>query len=419
MIWMWILGLLAIPVIVGGILYFQGRRRGTPDYQWQQSEMPPATELMRTLSGLIDSQVYQGNSARLLLNDDIFGPMLEDIAAARHSVHLETFVWWGGKVERAFADAFIDASKRGVDVRLIIDGVGSMKRSGGVFDEMRDAGVNLHVFSPLTLPTLHRFNERTHRKLLIVDGRIGYTMGHGIADEWLAESEEHFRDTGVRITGPAVHGLQSVFSENWISETCELLVGDKVFPALEPTGDIPMLVVSSTAGEDYSKVELAFATAIAAAREEILIANPYFAPDRNVVDLLCATAARGVDVKLMVPGSAIDNAVLRWAARHLYPTLIDAGVDVLEYRPELSHQKTMVVDRVWARVGSTNLDCRSLELNDEAGVIMLDTEIAGELREHFIADARECRRITRDICDKRRWPSRLFDAGAYLIRGQL
>lgn len=415
----WVIAIVVALIVIYTILYWLGRRRGTPDYSWRDEDVPPVGELMQTLSGLTQSTIHRGNAVEILVNDAIFAPMLEDIAAAKHSVHVETFVWWGGRVERRFADALIEASKRGVDVRLIADGVGAMRRSSGIFDEMREAGVEIHIFSPLSLFNVHRFNERTHRKLVIVDGRIGYTMGHGIADEWLEGSEEHFRDTGVRLTGPVVHGLQAVFTENWISGTCQLLFGPGVFPDLEPTGDIPMVVVSSTAGEDYSKVELAFTTAIAAARHEVLIQNPYFAPDRNVVDLLCATARRGVDVTIMVPGSKIDNALLRHAARHLYPTLIKAGIKVLEYKPELSHQKVMIVDRILSRVGSTNLDCRSLELNDEAGVLMLDAGVAAELRAQFVCDAKACHEITLEYCDRRRLPVRLWDAGAYLIHGQL
>lgn len=415
----WVIAIVLALVVIYTILYFLGRRRATPDYSWDEDDVPPIEELLCTLSGLTQSNVHEGNSVEVLVNDAIFDPMLADIAAANYSVHVETFVWWGGQLERRFADALIAASRRGVKVRVIADGIGALRRSRGIFDELKAAGVALHIFSPLTLFNVHRFNERTHRKLVIVDGRIGYTMGHGIADEWLSESEEHFRDTGVRLTGPVVHGLQAVFAENWVSGTRELLFGDGVFPVLGRTGDVPMMVVASTAGEDYSKVELAFTAAIAAARREVLIQNPYFAPDRNVVKQLCETAARGVEITIMVPGSKIDNALLRHAARHLYPTLIEAGIRVLEYRPELSHQKVMIVDRVLARVGSTNLDCRSLELNDEAGVLMLDEGVARELRAQFVCDAEHCREVTLEQCKSRALPVRLWDAGAYMIHGQL
>lgn len=408
-------------VSIYAIAYVIGRRRRTPDWSWNQEFVPAIEDLQPALAGLTRSPIYEGNQVEVFTNGAIFEPLLDDIDNARHSVHLETFVWWGGDLEQRVAETLIQAAGRGVTVRVIVDGVGSMKRTTGVFDKMRAAGIGVEVFTPVRPWTVHRFNERTHRKLLIVDGRVGYTMGHGIGDEWLGDGrrENEFRDTGVRVTGPAVHGLQSVFAENWTSLSCELMLCGQCFPALEPRGDTPVMVVSSSAGDDYSHVEIGFTAALASARNEILIQNPYFAPDSNVVKLLCETAQRGVAITLMVPGDAIDAQVLRRAARHLYPRMIDAGVRVLEYEPTLSHQKVMIVDQSWSRIGSTNLDCRSLELNEEAGVFIFSQRIAQQLRAQFFSDARYCAEVTRQACQQRSLPGRLCDAGAYLIHGQL
>ncbi|MBT8143655.1 MAG: cardiolipin synthase B [Gammaproteobacteria bacterium] len=420
-IWTWLVGLVIGIAVVYTLLYFLGRRRRTPDWKWDQDAVPTITDLAATLSGLTRSPVYDGNSAEVFTNGAIFDPIFSDLEQAQHTINLETFVWWGGRLERRLADALLAACRRGVKVRVTADGVGAMKRSSGIFEELRAAGVRVEIYCPVRPWTLHRFNERTHRKLLIIDGRIGYTMGHGVADEWLgdAHSEDHFRDTGLRLQGPVVHGLQTVFAENWTQLTDELLVGDTVFPPLEESGNSVALVISSSSGDDFSNVEIGFAMALAAAREEILIQNPYFAPDRNVVRLMCETAARGVSIRLMVPGEAIDAQVLRRAARHLYPTLIEAGVEVMEYRPTLSHQKVMVIDGTWSRIGSTNLDCRSLELNEEAGVFICDTGIAATLRQQFIADTRHCTKINAEQCEQLGFTTRMFDAGAYLIHGQL
>lgn len=420
-----------ILMILGGVLfgivalytalYWMARRRGTPHWTLERETLPPIGDLMPTLAGLTNSRIYTGNAVEIITNGDIFEPILHDIEQAQDTVHLETFVWCKGELEQRFTDALLAAAKRGVTVRLMIDGVGSHNRSSGIFDTLRDGGVQLHVFSPLHLLSLHRFNERTHRKLVIVDGHIAYTMGHGISDYWLgnATDKKHYRDTGVRLTGPVVHGLQSVFAAGWARETCELLCGERIFPPQNTPGDVEMCVVASTAGEDYSNVALAFTLAISSARKEILIQNPYFAPDQNVVGMLCDAARQGISVKLMLPGRKTDSNLLRRAAQYLYPRLLDAGVTVLEYTPTLSHQKVMIVDGCLARVGSTNLDCRSLELNAEAGVIINNAQIATKLREQFMADARDCVTITHDDVRNRTWGSKLQAAGAYLIHGQL
>lgn len=397
------------------------RRRGTPAWSLRPETVPTVDELLPTLAGLTNSRIYKRNAVEVIINGYIFDAILRDIDNASNTIHIETFVWCEGELEQRIKDALLAATSRGVIVRLIVDGVGSRGRTSGIFDELREGGVQLHVFSPLSLFSIHRFNERTHRKLVIVDGRIGYTMGHGISDHWLgnASDENHYRDTGIRMRGAVVQGLQSVFASGWARNTAELLCGELIFPPQDEPGDVTLCVVGSTAGEDYSSVALAFTLAVASARQEILIQNPYFAPDQNVVGNLCKAARRGVSVTLMLPGRKTDSNMLRLAAKHLYPQLLEAGVTVLEYTPTLNHQKVMIVDGCLARVGSTNLDCRSLELNAEAGVIFHDANIAATLRKQFLADAQHCTPITNDVLDKRWWGQRIRSAGAYLIHGQL
>ncbi|MBT8096887.1 MAG: hypothetical protein KJO19_07600 [Woeseia sp.] len=412
-----VLGILS----VYGTLAWLARRRRTPNWDIEPGSLPTPDELLPTLVALTDSQRYRQSAVEILLNGKIFDAILADIENARSTIHLETYVWEKGELEKRLVSALSDAINRGVEVRLIIDDVGSYGRGSEAFQKLRDAGIQLHIFSPLTLTRLHRFNERTHRKILIIDGKIAYTMGHGICDKWLgdAEDENHYRDTGVRVTGPAVNGMQSVFATEWAAGAHQLLYGETVFPTLEPAGNSDICVIASNVGDRYSYVELAFTLAIAAAQKEVLIQNPYFAPDPDIIKLLCDTAKRGVAITLMLPGSATDSYLLRLAARHLYPSLLENGIKILEYRPTLSHQKVMVVDGELARVGSTNFDCRSLELNSEAGLMIRDAAIAEELKDQFLQDAKRCTPITKADLKKVSLPARWAMAGVYMLHGQL
>lgn len=416
-----VIGLLTGVIGLYVILYSAARRRITRNWQFEIDSIPLLDDILPAFCGLTNCHIYSYSKAEIFVNGSIFPAMLDDIAAATSSVHFETYLWKRGVLEQAFAAAMVDAVDRGVTVRMVIDGFGSYRRNADVFDEMRDAGVSLHFFNPLRATSLHRFNERTHRKLLIVDGKIAYTGGHCIGDAWLGDgkSKDEIRDTGVRLTGPVVHGLQSVFTSGWASETEELLTDNSIFPELPPSGASQICVVSSATGDSYSYVGLAFSIAIAAARHEILIQNPYFAPDEYMLDLLCGAANRGVLVKLMLPGHRTDSALLRLAARHLYPQLLEAGVEIHEYMPSLSHQKVMVVDGKFVRVGSTNLDCRSLELNAEAGVAALDDRLAEELRRQFATDLEHCRCIHASDLKSLSWVSRIGAAGLYFFRSQL
>ncbi|MBT8096111.1 MAG: hypothetical protein HKN35_14775 [Woeseia sp.] len=422
---------LTILAIVGGIvvgilsvygtLAWLARRRRTPTWNIDPTALPEAAEILPTLAALTNSQTFNDSSVEVIHNGAIFDRIIEDFEQASDSIHLETYVWEAGELEKRMVDTFERAVRRGVNVRLIIDDVGSNKRSSNIFKDLRKAGVNLQIFSPLTPTRLHRFNERTHRKLVIVDGKVAYAMGHGISDHWLgdAENEDSYRDTGVRILGPAVNGLQAVFAREWAALAHELVYGDKIFPSHDAAGDSEICVISSSVGDRYSYVELAFSLAIATATDEILIQNPYFAPDPDIIELLCSAAERGVKVVLMLPGSSTDSYLLRLAARHLYPQLLQSGVSILEYRPTLSHQKVMIVDGILSRVGSTNFDCRSLELNSEAGLIIRDESVAAELKSQFDRDAEHCSPICEGDLKKVSLPARIAMAGVYLLHGQL
>ena len=412
----------ALAGAVLAIIYFiVSHRRRTPYLNIDLDALPPLSESLQTLAGLSGGAVYEGNRAAVLQNGALFPAMEADIRAARHTVHLETFVWTAGVLEERFINLLCERAAAGVKVRLLIDAMGGSGASRDCIDRLCAGGVEAAEYCSLGWWNIRRFNHRTHRKLLIVDGAVGYAFGHGVADQWLGngEDEEHWRDTAVRIEGPAVTALQAVFMENWIEETHRVPAGAGCFPELEPCGDVTAHIVSSASGEAGSAVAILYTIAIASARKEVIIQNPYFAPDDGMCDLLAEMVKRGVAVHLMVPGKKTDSPFVRMAGSHLYERLLSAGVRVYEFEPTLLHQKIVIVDGVWSHVGSTNFDSRSLALNEEVGVGMLDRELARELRQAFEDDLRRSRELELERWRKRPLPQRAYGWLAYQLHDQL
>jgi cardiolipin synthase len=397
------------------------RARGTPYLALDPDEYPEIKDALPLIAGLTESAVHEGNSAAVLQNGALFPAMLADIAAAKHSVHLETFVWSAVKVETTFVDALSAKARAGVKVRVLIDCIGASKASEPELERLGQSGAKLASYCKPRWWNLGRFNHRTHRKVLVVDGRIGYTFGHGIADQWLGNGTdpEHWRDTGVRLEGPVVHALQSVFAQNWVEETHCLPVADDCFPILERSGDVPAHVVSSASEDAVSAVAMLYTLAIAMARREVLIQNPYFAPNDGVVELFAMMVRRGVKVHLMLPGKHTDSPFVRRAGCNLYAALLEAGVRLYEFEPTLLHQKIVVVDDIWSHVGSTNFDARSLALNEEVGVGILDAAVAAELKAAFKRDLRQCRELTLEQWRRRPVFDRAYERFAYLLHEQL
>lgn len=410
-----------ISVALTSVYFIITRRRRTPKYDLNPAELPEVGECLRKFAGLTKSAVHPGNHVEVFQNGSLFPQLVKDIRAARETVHLEIFVWDKGEVEQQFVELFCEKVRQGVKVRLLIDAIGARDADPKQLHKLHDAGVDLHIYCEASWWNLRRFNHRTHRKILIVDGEVGFTFGHGIADQWRGNGEDkhHWRDTGVRITGPAVFSLQSVFMENWIEETSCIPTESSCFPSLTRQGDVTAHVVSSAAGDAISGVGLLYSLAIASARKHIYIQNPYFAPERNMVELLCEMVRRGVEVHLMVPGKHTDNRFVRWAGCSLYRPLLEGGVNIYEFKPSLLHQKIVVVDGEWTHVGSTNFDARSLALNEEAGVGLLDRTIGEQLIAAFHEDMRRCNKIELDKWRKHPLFYRAFDEIAYLLRDQL
>jgi cardiolipin synthase len=407
--------------LVCGLVVLLTRARGTPYLDLRPDEYPSIEDALPMIAGLTESAVHEGNNAAVFQNGAIFPAMLADIAAAKHSVHLETFVWCAGQVERLFVDALAERARAGVNVRVLLDSLGSNKASDAELERLLASGAKVATYCKPSWWNIGRFNHRTHRKLLVVDGRVGYAFGHGISDDWLgdAKSPKQFRDTGVRLEGPVVHGLQSVFAQNWVEETHSLPAGDGGFPALDRCGDISAHVVSSASGDAVSSVAMLYTVAIATARREVLIQNPYFAPNDGVVELFAMMVRRGVKVHLMVPGKHTDSPFVRRAGCSLYTALLEAGVRLYEFEPTLLHQKIVVVDEIWSHVGSTNFDARSLALNEEVGVGILDVGIAAELKAAFNEDLRRCAELKLEQWRRRPVFDRAYERFAYLLHEQL
>jgi cardiolipin synthase len=286
---------------------------------------------------------------------------------------------------------------------------------------MVDAGVEVLKYHPLRWYSLARINNRTHRKLLVVDGRIGFTGGVGIADEWLghAEDPDHWRDSHYRVVGPAVAQMQAAFMDNWIKTNALVLHGEAYFPALDTAGPHLAQVFTSSAGEGSESVRLMYLLSIASARKNIRLSASYYVPDSLSVATLVSARERGVRVEIIVPGGHIDSKVTRKASRGLWGPLLEAGVTIYEFQPTMYHCKVMIVDDAWVSVGSTNFDNRSFSLNDEANLNILDPEFAAEQAEVFEADRARSREITLEAWRRRPWQEKLKEWAAGLLRSQL
>jgi cardiolipin synthase A/B len=347
-------------------------------------------EFLRAAEALTAAPISDGNDVELLVNGDrIFPAFLETIERAERTVDLLTYVYWRGDIARDVARLLSRRAREGVEVNVLLDWVGTAKMDSALVDEMREAGVCVAKFRPLRPYAIRRLNNRTHRKLLVVDGRVGMTGGVGIAEEWTGDAQDpdHWRDTHVRVRGPVVRHLQGAFAENWLEATGDALVGDGYLPDLDPVGDGgPMQVVRSRAGVGDTNVEALYFLAIESARETLDLTAAYFAPRPAFVQVLCDAAQRGVHVRLLVPGPHIDKEFVRIAGRGAYDALLDCGVEIYEYGPTMLHAKTLCIDGVWSSVGSVNFDNRSFQLHDEATLCVQSERFAGRLTEQFERD---------------------------------
>ncbi len=410
-----------LAILFLSIVVWSAKRK--PDKKLEVKNPGQLPVLLPSIAGLTQSTMEQGNSMQVLQNGVMYFPALfRDIAAARESIHIESFIWYEGKISGQLANLLAQKARQGVEVRVMVDASGGRQLKGEVQDMLERAGVEVAHFHPLRFGNLARLNNRDHRKLAIIDGRIGYIGGFCIADEWggNARTKKEYRDTGLRITGPVVNRLQAAFSENWIEETGFIPAGVKYFPKLAPTGPTAAHLAYTSPEGNISSLQILYYLAIKAARREILIQNPYLLPDTEGIRALEEAVKRGVDVRIMVPSTdATDSPIVQHASHHHFGTLLQRGVKIYEYDKTLLHQKLIVVDGLWSVVGSTNFDERSFELNDEASIGVVDPAIAAQLRNAFIDDLNDAKeRHFKEWKDRSLWHKTL-DGVAYLGRSQL
>jgi cardiolipin synthase len=381
------------------------RREGAFGYELAEGVEVGSQAFVRAAEALTGAPITHGNEVELLVNgDQIFPAFLETIESAERTLTLQTYVYWRGDIAREVAGALCRKARGGVECKVILDALGAAKMESSLVGEMQEAGVRVIRFRPPKPYAVRRIANRTHRRLLIVDGRVGMTGGVGIASEWTgnAEDPDHWRDSHVRVRGPVVRGMQGAFAENWLEGTGELLVGEGYLPELEPISDGgAMQLVRSSAKVGDTNVEALYYLAIASARETMELTAAYFVPRPAFTEALAEAAERGVDVRVLVPGPHTDKELVRVAGRAAYSRLLEAGVKIFEYEPTMLHAKTLVVDGAWASVGTVNFDNRSFQLHDEVTLCAWDREFAGLLREEFDRDQARSERI-----DPERWRAR-------------
>ena len=377
---------------------------------------------VQTMHALTGSPMVNGNRVDVLRNGvQIFPSMLAGIRAARKTINLEFYIYWDGDIGRQFAEALAERARAGVAVKVILDSVGSASMSQSLIDFLTRNGIDLEWYHPLRWYTLSRFNHRTHRKLMVIDGEVGFSGGVGIADVWLGDAEDksHWRETVVRVEGPAVSQMQFAFMDNWVKSRGELLTGLDYFPAVEPRGHHCMQVIKSSPSEGSSAVKLLYIVSIVSATKSIYISNAYFLPDSDTLRALQGAIRRGVDVRVIVPGEHSDVPLVREASRMHYDLMLRRGIRIFEYKPTMMHAKTMVVDGIWSTVGSSNFDERSFRLNDEVNVNVYDEGIAQQMESMFFNDLARCEEITlRKWFHRPRW-SRIKEAVADMLKPQL
>jgi cardiolipin synthase len=360
--------------------------------------------MVGSLAGLSHGTVAEGNSAEILRNGEFFDVVMAAIGKAKKSVHFESFLWKQGKLGEKLVEALCERARAGVTVRVLVDAKGCDSIGDGVCEKLVAAGVKFARFHPMKLRFIGVFNQRDHRKILLIDGKTAFVGGHCIVDNWMGEGndKEHYRDLSVRLEGPAVHQVQSVFSENWVETTGELFAGEAYFPKTGEKGDLKVHVAATRPSGSAPSVKILHHMVICIATKRLWIQNPYFLPEPYAIDAMGAAVKRGVDVRVMVPtAEASDMPLVQHAAHRNFTRLLEAGVRIFEFPTTLLHQKTMTVDGVWSAVGSTNFDDRSFEINDEITLGIQGRAFAKQMEEIFEEDLKACTEV-----DAKAWENR-------------
>lgn len=414
--WMLLLaaiGLLALSTVLLSLFSAVGDRPGTASVT--RACTVTSQDFLLGMVGTANAPMHSGGTARLLNNGDEFVPALfRALGEAQRTINFMVYIWEPGRLSEQLFDILTERARAGVAVRVMVDGLGGHKAPDPRIEELRQAGGRWEWFHPPTFGKLTRFHRRNHRRVIVVDGRIGFTGGAAVHDQWLGDAEPgQWRDSMVELRGCVATNLQSAFAQLWAQGTGEMLVGSDHFPPTEVAREAEdpgaeeisrhINVISSPSSEEHP-LRRVFWLSFQAAQRSLYITNPYFVPDAVTRTVLQERAQAGVDVRVLVPGEHIDLALIRWAAHHYYQQLLDAGVRIYEYRSTMLHQKLAVVDGAWSIVGSANMDVRSKELNQENILGLLDQGFGAEIEQTFFADLERATEIAPDQWRRRpRW----------------
>ena len=380
------------------------------------------SQFRRAMGSLLGPGIVGGNRVQELLNgEQIFPAMLAAIRSAKRTITFETYIYWSGDIGREFAEALAERSRVGVKVHVLLDWVGSAKIDASFLEQMKSAGVEIEKFHKPEWHTLARMNNRTHRKLLVIDGSTGFTGGVGIAPKWTGSGQdaEHWRDSHFRIEGPAVAQMQAVFMDNWLKVTGKVMHGESYFPALQTMGSSDAQVFSSSPSGGSESMELMYHLSITAAERTIDLSSAYFVPDELTTKALTDALRRGVKIRIITPGEIIDTETVRAASRGSWGPLLKAGAEIHEYQPSMYHCKVMIVDNLLVSVGSTNFDNRSFRLNDEANLNIFDATFAERQTRIFQDDLQRSRQVTFDAWAARPFREKMKERLALILESQL
>jgi cardiolipin synthase len=379
-------------------------------------------QFIRSVSALLGPSFIDGNAVKVLKNgDEIFPVMLNAIQQARKTITFETFIYWAETIGEDFADALSKRALAGVKVHVLLDWLGSVKMEQKQLDKMMQAGVEIQRYHKPHWSHLSRLNNRTHRKLLIIDGELGFTGGVGIADQWLgnASNPDEWRDTHFQVHGPVVAQMQAVFMDNWIKAQGKVLHDQHYFPVIHKAGTMPCQMFSSSPSGGSDSMELMYLMAITAAEDSIYISSAYFVPDEMSVNALIDAAKRGVEIRIIVPGKHIDNELVRKASRAGWGDMLKANIQIAEYTPTMYHCKILIIDHLLVSIGSTNFDNRSFRLNDEANLNIMDKDFAIEQANIFNDDWQHSHQITYEDWLARPLKEKFLEKVAVLLKSQV
>jgi cardiolipin synthase len=397
--WFAVLALIALVFFVSSLL--GGLIGPMPRYRMMNAnEIPPndSDRFLEVVEALADAGLNRTGDLTVLTNGPLFYPAeLEAIRGATRSVNLEAYIFDKGKIAGQYLEALTDRAKAGVNVNLVLDAFGSANIGKSFFRPLLDAGGKVSWYNGPQWYSLMHLDNRTHRELMVVDGKIGFIGGAGIGDQWYSgtNGQPRWRDSAVRIFGEAVYNLQATFAENWLAASGELLMGDEYFPHIHNEHGLISMVVNSTPTVGGStRARILFQLLLASAKRSISITTPYFLPDRGLMEELCRAVERGLRVRILVPGRKSDHMVTRSTSRAGYGRLLKAGAEVYEYKAAMIHAKVLCVDDLWVVVGSTNFDNRSFGINDEVNLAIRDHAVAARFENDTALDLEQSRRVS-------------------------